>query len=160
VDEVFDDMGQSDEVFWLLADHQGTIRDIAESSGTLHKHVEFDSFGNIQYEQYYYANGEPIESLEPVELNDEAFDQFFYWHGMPLEPATGFYHADERDYAPFTGRWTTHDRLGFDSGESNLYRAYGNAPTRPAAPVTSMGVAMSVLPRRVGDPLQCPRLKI
>ena len=37
---------------WLLADQQGTIRDIVNDDGVLRKHIEYDSFGRVTDEIY------------------------------------------------------------------------------------------------------------
>src|SRR5215470_16797565 len=39
-----------------------------------------------------------------------------------------------RYYDPVTGRWTSQDPLGFDAGDSNLYRYAGNNPTNRSDP--------------------------
>jgi hypothetical protein len=32
---------------WTLADHQGSIRDVLDNTGTLQNHIVYDSFGKI-----------------------------------------------------------------------------------------------------------------
>jgi RHS repeat-associated protein len=118
----------SDDILWQLADQQGTIRDIVSSAGVLRKHVDYDSFGRIGLETYYYENGEPIESLEPVELNAEAVDQLFYFQGQERDSATGLQKHGVRWYDPFTGRWRSTDPSGLGP-DANLYRYVGNGPT-------------------------------
>jgi hypothetical protein len=79
VDEAFKTVGTqqvTDDVLWLLADHQGTIRDIVDDNTTLRKHTEFDSFGQITDEDFYAKNGTPVTSAHA-----EAIDQLFTYQG-------------------------------------------------------------------------------
>lgn len=49
IDQLLADETAGNTVHWMLADHQGTIRDLANNDGTLtpNSHVVFDSFGKI-----------------------------------------------------------------------------------------------------------------
>ena len=61
VDEVFDAAGQSTEVLWLLADHEGTIRDMVADTGILRKHTSYSGFGSVSTtgEEYLAATACP-----------------------------------------------------------------------------------------------------
>jgi RHS repeat-associated protein len=117
VDEVFtpgaNDQAVSEEVLWLLADHQNTVRDIASSGGTLRKHIDYDSFGRVTGSQT---------------LNGSTVDQLFYFQGQERDSTTGLQKHGARWYDPNTGRWLSEDPLGFDAGDPNLYRFVGNGP--------------------------------
>jgi len=130
VDEVFTTgtLGQpvSDEVLWLLADHQGTIRDAADSAGTLRKHVDYDSFGKITGEQFYSESGTAIASNHA-----EAVDQLFYYTGQEWDSNTELYNYNARWYDPGTGRFLSEDPIDADV---NLYRYVGNSPLNGTDP--------------------------
>jgi len=133
VDEVFTTgtLGQpvSDEVLWLLADHQGTIRDIVDSDGTLRKHIDYDSFGQVENASFYGVNGGQISPVSP-----EAVDQLFYYTGQERDIATQLYNYNARWYDPGTGRFLSQDPSGFDAGDPNLYRYVGNSPLNGTDP--------------------------
>ncbi|MBX9660814.1 MAG: RHS repeat-associated core domain-containing protein, partial [Nitrospiraceae bacterium] len=50
------------------------------------------------------------------------------WTGRELDAETGLQYNRARYYDPKTGRWTSQDPLGFDAGDSNLYRYVKNSP--------------------------------
>lgn len=55
VDQIFADEQTSGELYWLLTDHQGTVRDIADYDSTtmqttVANHRTFDSYGNLTSE--------------------------------------------------------------------------------------------------------------
>jgi RHS repeat-associated protein len=125
VDEVFETVGGqrvSDEVLWLLADHQGTVRDVVDSDGVLRKHVEYDAFGRITQEEFYAENGSPISAGHA-----EAVDQLFYYTGQDRDATTDLQLHGARWYDPATARWLSEDPIAFDGGDPNLYRYAGNS---------------------------------
>ncbi|MCI0333620.1 MAG: NucA/NucB deoxyribonuclease domain-containing protein [Planctomycetes bacterium] len=121
VDEVFaaGAGGQrvSDEVLWLLADHQGSIRDVVDDTGALRNHVEYDSFGNITQE------GVPQPAGSGASAN--AVDQLFYYHGQERDKNTGLQQHGERWYDAQMGRFISQDPIFADA---NLYRYAHNNP--------------------------------
>jgi RHS repeat-associated protein len=148
VDEVFKEGagGQrvSDEVLWLLTDHQGTVRDIFDDFGIRRKAIEYDAFGNVTSEQYFDISGEtPISSTHA-----EAVDQLFYYTGQERDATTGLQLHGARWYDPATGRWLSEDPSGFDGGDPNLYRYVGNSPPNFADPTgtTQAGNPLTSLP--------------
>ena len=124
----FDSSGQSTDVLWQLADQQGTIRDIIDDDGTLRKHVDYDSFGNITGEQYYATNGAPITSGHA-----EAVDQLFTYTGQEWDKATKLQNNNARWYDPTIGRFLSEDPSGFADGP-NPYRYAGNDPVNYTDP--------------------------
>src|SRR5262249_49338338 len=51
----------------------------------------------------------------------------YTWTGRERDPETGLQYNRARYYDPFTARWMSQDPLGFDAGDSNLYRYVGNS---------------------------------
>jgi RHS repeat-associated protein len=146
VDEVFETVGGqrvSDEVLWLLADHQGTVRDVVDSDGVLRKHVEYDAFGRITQEEFYAENGSPISAGHA-----EAVDQLFYYTGQDRDATTDLQLHGARWYDPATARWLSEDPIAFDGGDPNLYRYAGNSALNFTDPtgLSQAGNPLSSLP--------------
>jgi len=115
VDQILADEDASGDVLWSLADHQGTVRDLAEyDSGqdetTVVNHVKYDAFGNIR--------GQSNSSLTP----------HFAYTGREWDPDAGLYYYRARWYDPKTGRFVSEDPIGFAGGDANLYRYVVNRP--------------------------------
>src|SRR5262249_49973448 len=54
--------------------------------------------------------------------------------GREFDRVTGLQYNRARYYDSTTGRWTTQDPIGFDGGDSNLYRYVKNNPTNEVDP--------------------------
>jgi RHS repeat-associated protein len=109
----------TNDVLWQLADHQGSVRDIVDSNGTVRKHTDYDSFGNVTSEIYYAKNGSLITSQHA-----EAVDALFGYTGQEQDTATGLYNYNARWYDPRIGRWLSEDPIF----APNLYPYVGNDP--------------------------------
>jgi RHS repeat-associated protein len=111
-------LGSAGNVLWPLADHQGTLRDIAdlnEGSGvtSVTNHRTFDSFGNL--------TGETSPSVEYA----------FGFMGKPLDQTTGLIYCVNRWSDPFLGKWISADPIGFFGRDVNLSRYIANnSPNR------------------------------
>jgi RHS repeat-associated protein len=100
-------------VLWGLADHLGTIRDIAdlnESTGStaITNHRRFNSFGAL------------------VSESNAAVDLLFAYTGKQFDETTGLQHNWFRWYDPALGQWLSEDPLGFAAGDENVRRYVGN----------------------------------
>ena len=124
VDQVLADENAAGTVHWPLADHQGTVRDVVDSSAALVEHLTYDAFGNL------LGGADPLVA--------------FTYTGQEYDAATGLYYYDARYYDAAVGRFTSEDPLGPDV-DSNLYRYVRNNPVlyvdptgkSPARPTTS-----------------------
>jgi RHS repeat-associated protein len=58
----------------------------------------------------------------------------YKWTGRQVDQETGCQYNRARFYDPNTGRWTSQDPLGFDAGDSNLYRYVQNNATNASDP--------------------------
>jgi RHS repeat-associated protein len=96
---------------WALANNQGSVEDVVDSSGTLQNHAAFDPFGNA------------IPSL-----SSSAVDFLFGQYGEFSDPATGQVFAQNRVYDPAINRWDRPDPTGLLFGP-NPYEYVGNSPT-------------------------------
>ncbi|MCD4824350.1 MAG: hypothetical protein K8S55_07070 [Phycisphaerae bacterium] len=110
IDQVLAAEGSNGEVLWALTDHQGSVRDLINSAGTVANHITYDSFGNITAE------------------SDAAVDFRFSYTGRELDAATGLFYYRARYYDAAAGRFISEDPASFDAGDMNLYRYVTNNP--------------------------------
>ena len=99
---------------WYLTDRQGSVREVIDNSAGVSASVSYDAFGKI--------------SQSPAALGRYA------WTGRELDNETGLQYNRARYYDATTGRWMSQDPLGFDAGDSNLYRYVNNGPTNATDP--------------------------
>lgn len=88
---------------FLLTDQVGTLRAVADTSGTIVKRIDYDSFGNI------------IADTNP------GFSVPFGFAGGLHDRDTGLVRFGYRDYSPELGRFVSKDPLDFAGGDTNLY---------------------------------------
>jgi RHS repeat-associated protein len=115
IDEVLADQTPT-TLNWALADRLGTLDLIVDESGGVIDRVTFDSFGN------------KVSESAP----DKAFR--FGFTGRELDPETGLYYYRARYYDPLVGRFISVDSIGFQAGDTNLYRYVFNSPTQGTDP--------------------------
>jgi RHS repeat-associated protein len=117
-------------VHWLLADDQGTVRDVVDGAGAVIDHLVVDAFEAV------------VSQTHPG-----AAPRFIYT-GREYDPETGLYQYRERYYDPAVGRFLSADPSGFAAGDPNLYRYVGNAAPnardpsglQPILPTEEVGV--------------------
>lgn len=93
---------------WYLTDHLGTVRDLANASGALLNHIDYDSFGRIL-----------------SQTNATVGDRFTFT-GREWDADVGLYYYRARFYDAQLGRFISQDPIGFAAGDPNLYRYVGN----------------------------------
>jgi len=96
-------MTHNTKEYHLLYNHQGSLRAVVDTEGTIIKELHYDSFGTI------------TNDTNPT------------LH-VTLGFAGGLYDEDSkltrfgyRDYDAYTGKWTAKDAIGFAGGDANLY---------------------------------------
>jgi RHS repeat-associated protein len=109
VDEVFAQI-DSNGISWLGEDHLGSVAAVFDNTGHLSDSISYDGWGNVTSETHPGTGG----SLR--------------YAGYSWDSSLGLYHAGARWYDPRAGRWMSQDPLGFDAGDSNLYRYVNNNP--------------------------------
>ena len=95
---------------WYLTDHEGSVRDVVNTSGTVIDHVAYDSYGNLTSESSP-GNGDR-----------------FKFDGMAADTAIGLYYDNARYYDPASGKFINQDPTGFVAGDKNTYRYCKNSP--------------------------------
>ena len=119
----------SDKTLWALTDHLGSVRDLVDSAGTVRKHASYDSFGNVQGEQFFDASGNELSATD-----ESAVDTLFGYTGRPYDDETDLQNNLHRWYDSETGRWISQDPIGFAAGDGNLYRYVSNGSTGAVDP--------------------------
>jgi RHS repeat-associated protein len=115
IDEVLADQTPT-TLNWALADRLGTVDLIVDDKGGVIDRVTFDSFGNK------VSESAPEKSFR------------FGFTGRELDPETGLYYYRARYYDPLVGRFISVDSIGFQAGDTNLYRYVFNSPTQGIDP--------------------------
>lgn len=114
IDELLaDEQIAGNNTLWGLADHLGSLRDIAdysESTGvtTIANHRTINSFGKL------------------VSETNAAVDMLFAFTGKQFDEATGLQHNLFRWLDPTLGQWLNEDPIGFAAGDENVRRYVGN----------------------------------
>jgi RHS repeat-associated protein len=102
----------SNGVAWYLPDRLGTVRDLANNSGTIIDHVDYGAYGKVL-----------------AESGPSIGDRYVGYEGMVRDAATGLNLAVYRVQDPGTGRFLNQDPMGFNEGDANLYRYTYNSPS-------------------------------
>jgi len=110
------DVDQSSNAYWYLVDHLGSLRDVIDETGVVKDAIAYDGFGNITSE------------------TEDDFGGRYKWTAREYDVETELQYNRARFYDAATGRWISQDPLGFDAGDSNLYRYVHNEPTNRTDP--------------------------
>jgi RHS repeat-associated protein len=101
---------------WSLADRLGSIDILTNGGGIIVDQRVFDSFGNL------------LSSIDPtVKFR-------FGYTGRESDPETGLYYYRARYFDANVGRFISTDPIGFEAGDSNLYRYVNNSSTLATDP--------------------------
>ena len=114
VDEILARTDSGGTTSWYLTDREGSIRNLADSSGTVTGTISYDGFGKVL-------------------SSSGAVDRFGYT-GREYDATTGLQYNRGRYYDAALGRWTQEDKSGFAGGDANLERYVGNSPTNASDP--------------------------
>jgi len=90
--------------YYLACDQVGSLKVITDSSGSVVKQIDYDSFGNILSESGSLALSIPFGFAGGLHDRDTGLVKFGY-----------------RDYDPDNGRWCAKDPIGFGGGDVDLY---------------------------------------
>jgi RHS repeat-associated protein len=110
VDQILAQEDGDGNVTWMLTDHLGTVRDLVDNSGDVANHLIYDSFGRV------------------ISETDSSVDTRYLFTGREFDEEIGLYYYRARYYDAETGRFVSEDPIGFNGGDSNLYRYVFNNP--------------------------------
>ncbi|NJM99049.1 MAG: hypothetical protein HC800_19590 [Phormidesmis sp. RL_2_1] len=116
IDQILAEETAAGEVRWALADHQGSVRDVMSSAGTLLNHLTYDSYGQVTGETH------------------PEVDFRFGYTGRERDEEIGLYYYRARYFDPAPGTFVSEDPLGFGAGDANVYRYVFNSPTNYTDP--------------------------
>src|SRR5262249_34239504 len=90
-----------------------------DNTGASVARVSFDAWGNL-------ISGAPT--------GYQSYQGMYGWDGYQSDAATSLYYNHARYYDPQSQRWISQDPMGFNAGDSNLYRYVNNPPTNAIDP--------------------------
>ena len=124
-------MVRGNDTYRILTDLRGSVRVVVDvGQGLERQRIDYDAWGDI---------------LEPNASGRNLGFQPFGYAGGLYDEDTGLVHFGSRDYDAKTGRWTSKDPLGFDSGSTNLYLYANGDPINYADPGGQLAWAPIVL---------------
>jgi RHS repeat-associated protein len=124
IDQLFARRDGSGNNAWYLTDLLGSVRQLAQTNGTILDALTFDSYGNIL-----------------TETNSGNGDRFKVT-GREWDSEIGLQFNRARYYDPGIGRWISQDPSGFAAGDADLYRYVTNSPIVRNDP-TGLGPAIA-----------------
>jgi RHS repeat-associated protein len=131
VDQVLAAENGSGVVSWLLADNQGSVRDVVQfiyGLTTNVDHISYSAYGQIAHE------------------SNASYNPGIGYTGQFWDAAAGMYYCQARWYDPSTGRYMSEDPTGFSAGDANLYRYVFNDPVNLVDPTGEVIGWGSVVP--------------
>ncbi len=117
VDQVLAQDDGAGEVLWMLADHLGTVRDLADDDGSILNHLKYDSYGNL------------------IDQSNAAFATRYGFAGREFDRDANLYYFRSRFYDASLGRFINEDPIGLRNGESSLYVYAGSSPISAVDPL-------------------------
>jgi RHS repeat-associated protein len=125
-DEQVDSDGAVEQVYWALADHVGSVRDLVHfdsESGisTVANHITYEAFGGI------------------AEETAAAVDHIFGFTGRERDTESDLHYYRARYYDPAIGQFISEDPAGFAAGDVNLRRYVENDPINRVDPTGMYG---------------------
>ncbi len=110
-------MTKDGSTYYLTYDQVGSLRIVADPSGTAVKRIDYDSFGNV------------------INDTNSSFEIPFGFAGGLHDRNTGLVRFGFRDYDPDIGRWTAKDPIFFAGGDVDLYGYCLNDPVNWVDPL-------------------------
>jgi RHS repeat-associated protein len=98
-------------VAWHLADHLGTVRDLADTSGVILSHISYSGYGKV--------------TSESNAMNGDRFK----FASREFDTENNQYYNRARVYDPAAGRFVSEDPIRFRAADGNLFRYVGNGVT-------------------------------
>jgi len=115
----------SDNEYYYAQNHIYSTVALMDDEGTVLERYQYDAYG-----QPYFC--EPNYVL--LTNQESGYDNNILFCGYRFDPETGKYHARHRDLDDYTGRWFTHDPVGYIDG-LNLYEYVRSKPVNNYDPL-------------------------
>jgi RHS repeat-associated protein len=115
-------------VLWALTDRLGSVKDLVDENGVVLNHINYDSFGRV------------------VSQTDASVEFRYGYTGREQDAETGLDYYRARYYDPTVGEFISEDPIGFNAGDTNLYRYVGNSPTNWIDPSGNQATAPARIP--------------
>jgi RHS repeat-associated protein len=112
-------MNYNGNTYYLFYDQVGSLRSVANGSGSIIKRIDYDSFGSII-----------------SETNPDLKIPFGFAGGLH-DRDTDLVRFGARDYVPDIGRWIAKDPIDFNGGNTNLY---GYVESNPIGKIDPSGL--------------------
>jgi RHS repeat-associated protein len=116
VDRVLAQDSSAAGMVWALADRLGSIDTITDEDGVVVDKRTFDTFGRV------------------LDQTNPSVSFRYGYTGRELDLESGLHYYRARYYDSNVGRFISVDPLGFDGGDTNLYRYVGNSSTLATDP--------------------------
>ncbi|MBK9058308.1 MAG: hypothetical protein IPL82_10890 [Elusimicrobia bacterium] len=115
------------QAYRIITDHLGSPRLVVNATnGTIIQRMDYDSWGNITTD------------------TSPGFQPFGYAGGV-YDQDTKLTRFGARDYDARTGRWTAKDPIGFNGGDSNVYRYAQGDPINIKDPAGKIAIVDDAL---------------
>ncbi|MBZ0167334.1 MAG: RHS repeat-associated core domain-containing protein [Candidatus Omnitrophica bacterium] len=111
-------MTRSSTTYYYLTDGLGSVRQLANSSGTIVESYDYDPYGGTTIYD---------SSLTDITSSGSGIDNPYMFTGRRFDEETGIYHYRRRYYDPSIGRFLQRDPLGYYDS-MNLYEYVGSNP--------------------------------
>jgi RHS repeat-associated protein len=109
-------MTKGSSTYYIAYDQVGSPELVTDSTGTVVKRMDYDSFGNLLHD------------------SNPAFKIPLGFAGGLFDPDTGLVRFGFRDYDPDVGHWSAKDPIFFQGGDIDLYGYVQNDPVNMVDP--------------------------
>jgi RHS repeat-associated protein len=126
VDQILAQDKGNGNVSWDLMDQLGSVRALVGNDGVLRNRYEYDAFGSL--------NSSMVGATD---------DSRYRYTGREFDAETGLHYYRARYFDSNSGRFIGQDPIGFDAGDSNLYRYVRNNSVNLVDPTGLYGMIVS-----------------
>ena len=138
LDELVAIWRRGEGLFWVLSDHLDSVRRLLDLNGNEVARFEYDAFGN---------------PLAATGTRPDLAGRFGFG-SREWDAETGLLYLRARYYDPALGRFISEDPVGYDGGDSNLYRYALNRPLHlkdPTGTVTAIEYTVLDIAEKASD---------